>query len=384
MTTAALTLVEHFADLPDPRVLGHAQRHELIDILAIALCAILCGAETFTDMARFGKAKGDWLRERLGLSLNGGVPSHDTFGRVLARLDPEAFSACFRSWTQAIHQQTQGQVVAFDGKTLCHSFDTASGQAAIHMVSAWASQSNMVLGQAKVQDKSNEITAIPALLALLDVKGCIVTCDAMGCQKQIAAQIIAQSGDYVLALKDNHPRLRDEVRRLFAWARAEGAAQVACDFHESRTYDHGRQEIRRCWSIGELSWLEESDEPKEWRGLSSVALVECERQVTHKGQTKTSVQTRCFLCSLESNAGKILRSVRGHWGIENSVHWVLDVAFDEDACRVRKDNAPVNLATLRHLALNLLRQETTDKNGVKARRLRAGWDSDYLLKIIAG
>lgn len=382
MPTSPLFFAEHFADLPDPRTADNAKRHDLMEILLIALCALLCAGEGFTDMERFGRAKEGWLKEQLGLRLENGVPSHDTFGRLFARLDPQAFSECFVAWTHALREHTQAEVIACDGKTLRRSFDTATGQGAIHLVSAWAESSRLVLGQIKVEDKSNEITALPALLSLLDLEGCTVTTDAMGAQKAIAAQIISQKGDYVVALKDNHRCLHEEVERFFAWALGEGAREVACDFHETRDYEHGRQEVRRCWSCAELDWLDESDAWKEWPGLVSVALVECQRRWMDKGVEKQSVERRCYLCSLESNARRILGSVRSHWGIENRLHWVLDVGFDEDDSRVRKDRAPENLATLRHLALNLLRQERGDGAGIKARRLRAAWDSDYLLKIL--
>ena len=370
-------VADHFAGLPDPRALS-AQRHDLIDILSIALCALICGADTFVDIARFGQAKQGWLQERLGLLLPSGIPSHDTFGRVFACLDPAAFGQCFQSWTQDLHRQTAGQIIALDGKTLRHSFDTASGKGAIHMVSAWASSSRLVLGQVKVDAKSNEITALPLLLEMLDLSGSIVTADAMGCQKAVAAQITQQGGDYVLALKDNHPRLHDEVRRLFAWGEAEGAKDLACDFSESHTYDHGRQEVRRCWVTEQIHWLDETDEPQAWAGLRSVAKVQSQRTIAGK----TTVECRYFLSSLPARAKQLLSAVREHWGIENSLHWVLDMAFSEDSSRIRKDNAPQNLAMLRHLVLNLLRQEKTDKNGVKARRLRAGWDNDFLLKVL--
>lgn len=316
----------------------------------------------------------------MGLSLENGIPSHDTFGRVFARLDPAAFSACFVAWTQALQKATGGQIVALDGKKLRHSFDTATGQEAIHMVSAWASASALVLAQPKVQDKSNEISAIAVVLRLLDITGCTITIDAMGCQKQIAEQIVAQGGDYVLALKDNHPRLHDEVRRLFAWARSKEAHDIALAFAETRSYGHGRQERRRCWVTSDLAWLDETDAPRAWAGLKSVALVESERRLGEQ----ISLETRYFISSLPARPGRILRTVRQHWHIENRLHWVLDVAFGEDACRVRKDRAPENLAIVRHLALNLLRQQTQDMAGIKARRLRAAWDSDYLLQILAG
>ncbi len=370
-------LIKHFADLPDPRV-ARTQRHALLDILVIALCALICGADDFVAMARFGHAKQTWLKDRLALELPSGIPSHDTFGRVFACLDPAAFADCFLAWTQEMHTQTKGQVIALDGKTLRHSFDTASGKGAIHMVSAWASDSRLVLGQVKVDAKSNEITALPLLLKMLDISGSIVTADAMGCQKAIAQQIREQEGDYVLALKDNHPRLHDEVRRLFTWGEAEGAKDLACSFHQSQEYDHGRQEVRRCWATEQVHWLDETDEPQAWVGLRSVVKVESQRTLAGK----TSRECRFFLSSLPANAKQILSAVREHWGIENSLHWVLDMAFTEDASRVRRDHSPQNLATLRHLALNLLRQEKTDKNGVKNRRLRAGWDNDYLIKVI--
>lgn len=334
-------------------------------------------------MERFGEAKADWLRERLGLRLTGGVPSHDTFGRVFARLDPDAFCACFLAWTRALHEQTGGQVVALDGKTLRRSFDRAAGKAALHLVSAWAEGSRLVLGQVAVDGKSNEITAIPALLSLLDLRGCTVTIDAMGCQKAIAEQSVAGGGDYVLALKGNQSTLHEDVRLFFEDARAHDFFQknpqqrIAVDSHRTCEKDHGRIETRRCWTVtgDEIAWL--SQRP-QWRGLQSLGAVECERRV---GET-VQKETRYFLSSLSGGAAEFLAAVRGHWGIENRLHWVLDVALNEDACRIREGHAPQNMATLRHLTLNLLRQEKTDRAGVKRRQLRAGWDEDYLLRVL--
>ena len=381
--SSVLNLGAYFADLPDPRR-EHARRHELVDLLAIALCAVLCGAEGFVDMARFGQAREGWLRERLGLSLPGGVPSHDTFGRVFARLDPEAFGRCFASWTQALHERTRGQVIALDGKTLRGSFDQATGRAALHLVGAWADGSRLVLGQVAVDTKSNEITALPALLDLLDVGGCVVTADAMGCQTQVARQVVDQGGEYVLALKGNHPTLRDDTARLFAHTEATGGRDLGAEARLSRwadgpEKDHGRVESRRYSLIaatGPTHWL---DPDGRWAGLRGVGRVESERRAGGRATT----EARFFLTSL-TDVRAFAGAVRGHWGIENRLHWVLDVAFGEDGCRARTDHAPQNLATLRRLALNLLRQERTDRNGVKARRLRAAWDADYLLRVLAG
>ena len=288
-----LLVAEHFVDLPDCRV-ERARRHALLDILVIALCAVICGADTFVDIARFGRAKQGWLQEWLGLELPHGVPSHDTFGRVFAKLDPDAFGQCFRAWTQTLHAQAAGQVIALDGKMLRHSFEAASGKAALSMVSAWAGANGLVLGQVKVEDKSNEITALPVLLRMLDLSGAVVTVDAMGCQKAIAAQVREQKADYVLALKDNHPRLHEEVRRLFAWGDGAGKADLACDFWESHADDHGRQEVRRCWVTGQVHWLDETEEPAVWEGLRSVAKVESQRTVGGK----TTTECRYFLSSL--------------------------------------------------------------------------------------
>jgi predicted transposase YbfD/YdcC len=379
------SLLTHLQQIPDPREQGYALRHPLINVLAIALCAMICGAETFVDMHEFALAKRDWFTNRLGLDLSAGVPSHDTIGRVFAQMDPHAFQRCFLGWTRALQDVTHGEIIAIDGKTLRHSFDTALGKKAIHMVSAWASQARLVLAQVKTDEKSNEITAVPALLALLDLKGCIVTVDAMNTQKANAAQIVQQGGDWLFPLKDNHPTLHDEVRRLFAWARSKDAynpyqdrLDIHVDFHESHDYDHGRQEIRRCWCTDGIGWLDETDEPSSWAGLRSVALIERERTVNGS----TSIEQTHYLSSIAPSARKVAAIAREHWGIENRLHWVLDVAYDEDDSRVRKDHAPQNLSMLRQLSLNLIRQEKTRKHGVAAGRKKAGWDENYLLKIL--
>jgi predicted transposase YbfD/YdcC len=372
------SLVAHFANLPDPRV-ERTRLHALTAILVIGICATICGADDFVAIEAWGRAQEAWLKERLALP--NGIPSHDTFDRLFRRLDPEAFSRCFVAWVQAVREATCGEVVAIDGKTLRHSFDRASGKTAIHMVSAWATQNRLVLGQVKVDDKSNEITAIPALLALLDLRGCLVTIDAMGCQKAIVRQIVEQGGDYLLALKENQPSLYTDVEEFFAEARATHFAAIAHGFHRELEGDHGRIETRRCWSVGEIAWLQERH---DWLQLTSIALVERERQ---RGEQK-SVEVSYYISSRPGgtprSAQQLAGAARGHWGIENRVHWVLDVQFDEDHCRVRCEHAAQNLATVRHIGLNLLQQEQTAKLGIKNKRLRAGWDTRYLERVLTG
>ncbi len=375
-------LLWHFASLPDPRI-ERTKQYPLIEILAIALCAILCGADDFVAIAMFGRAREEWLRERLGIEK--GIPAHDTFRRVFSLLDPEAFAACFRAWTQALHVQTKGEVIALDGKQLRHSFDTATGQAAMHLVSAWASEQGLSLGAVKVSDKSNEITALPVLLKMLDLRGCVVTIDAMGCQKAIAEQIVEQGGDYVLSLKGNQGTLHEDVRLFFEDAQAhdffrqDPTQRIAYRYDQKHEKDHGRIEVRQVWMVegNALDWLEAK---AAWKGLSSLIAVQSERWI---GEAHTC-ETRYFLSSLSGSVAKVARAVRAHWGIENGLHYTLDVAFGEDACRLRKDHAPENFATLRRIALNLLKQERGARIGVKNKRHRAAWDTAYLEALLAG
>lgn len=369
------TIIEHFSTLEDPRKHTKKNRHKLIDILVIAICGIICGADEWVGIEDFGKAKEEWLSTFL--ELPHGIPSHDTLGRVFSLIRPQRFQECFVSWIQSVAKLSGGEIVPIDGKTLRRSYDSKSGKAAIHMVSAWASGSRLVLGQVKTDEKSNEITAIPELLKLLDLKGCIVTTDAMGCQKEIARQIIDQGADYVLALKDNQPSLLKAVERAFAETKEEELRGPGFDFFETEEDGHGRHEVRSHFTC---SLLDQVPQTEEWEKLRTVGLVVSE--VTRKGEISTEL--RYYIGSIENNAKIFAHAVRSHWGIENSCHWVLDVAFREDESRVRKDHGPENLALLRHIALNLVRQEKTAKVGVKNKRLKAGWDNNYLAKLLFG
>jgi len=373
-TLAGSSLRAHFAALPDPRV-DRTKRHQLLDIVTIAICAVLCGADTWVDVEGWGKAKLGWLRA--WLDLPHGVPSHDTFGRVFAALDPAAFEACFLAWVRDLATTAPGDVVAIDGKTARRSHDRAHGEASLHLVSAWATANHLVLGQVAVADHSNEIEAIPALLDALALQGAIVTIDAMGCQTTIARRVQSQGADYVLALKDNQPTLHELVAHHFTLT-AGDAVELEAPHHRTLSKAHGRLEVRRCWATDAPDVLEWLDPERGWPALSSVACVEGERRI---GETVTR-ERRYYLTSLPADAARIAAAVRGHWGIENQLHWVLDIAFREDECRVRSGHAATNLAVVRHIALNLLRQEPTAKVGIKAKRLRCGWDDAYLLKVL--
>jgi predicted transposase YbfD/YdcC len=372
---AVLALTDHFAALEDPWV-ERTKLHSLVSIITIALCVMVCGAESWDDIAEFGEAKEAWLRSFLDLPH--GIPSHDTFIRVFAALDPQQFQACFAAWMRAVAQVLPTQVIAIDGKTVRRSHDRANGKVAIHMVSSWTSVTRLVLAQVKVDDKSNEITAIPELLRTLAFEGCLVTIDAMGCQRAIAQQIVEQGGDYVLALKENQETLYRDVVEMFAQAHAHAIDELVLD--ESRRVGkvHGRIEVRRCGVIPDpdvLSWL---DEGHQWPGLQAIGMVEAERRIGEKRTT----ENRYYLLNSPLTAQAFGEATRIHWGIENQVYWVLDVVFHEDQSRIGQGHAAENFAVLRHLALNLLRQQQAKRLSIRGKRLKAAWDHGFLLQVI--
>ena len=381
-THPKLSLIEHFKALPDPRVQGRCD-HDLIDVLVIAVCTLLCGGTGFDDMADFGRAKYEWFKTFL--TLRNGIPSHDTFNRVFAALKPEGFLDCFLRWTQSLRQAVAQEIVALDGKALRRAL--RRGQSPRYIISAWAQGNGLVLGQFKVADKSNEITALPHLLRVLELAGCIVTVDAMGCQKTIAKEIIEADADYVLALKGNQETVHAEVKSYLDDAIVQQAASPTrkakkpptpeLAYTETVEKDHGRLEIRRCWQSGRLGWF--ADQAK-WEGLRSVGVVESVRQV---GTEAPTIERRYYLSSLAVDVEKFARAVRGHWGVENSLHWCLDVQMGEDQSRARTGHAAENLATLRRLALNLLKRDKTKKRGLRGKQLNAGWDHAYLLRLLA-
>jgi predicted transposase YbfD/YdcC len=370
------SIAAHFAGLDDPRV-ERTKKHSLEAILVIALCAVICGADSWVEVEQFGRAKQEWLATLVALPH--GIPSHDTFGRVFAALNPTQFAAGFRSWVQGVHQATGTEVIGIDGKTLRRSHQRGAGLGPLHMVSAWASQSRLVLAQAAVPGKTNELGALPTVLSMLALEGCIVTIDAMGCQTAIAQIIVDAQADYVLALKGNQERVAQDVAALFADAQAVDFAGIEHDAHRTREKDHGRVEVRETWVISDPAHLRYVDPEERWAGLRSLVMV---RATTHSA-AGISRETRYYLSSLPGTARQIQDAVRRHWGIETSLHWILDMAFREDECRVRSGHAAHNFALLRHAALNLLRHETSLRCGVKAKRMRAGWDTAYLLKVVA-
>lgn len=372
---APRTLVECFQNIEDPRM-ERTRDHKLIDILVIGLCTMLTVGENFTDMEDFGRAKHDWLKKFL--ELPNGIPSHDTFNRVFSAVSPDHFLDCFITWIKGVCPTLGDDVIAIDGKALRRAHN--QGQTIPYIVSAWARENGVALGQVKVDEKSNEITAIPQLLRFLELQGCIVTIDAMGCQKHVAADIIEAKADYVLALKDNHPTVHEEFRQYFddaipAGSKANTPRPNDLDFCETIDKGHGRIETRRYWQTTDIDWFEDK---KLWRGLRSVGMVECIREVNGE----TSTERRLYLSSLDLDAKRFARAARGHWSVENNLHWIMDVTFGEDQSRARERYAAQNLATLRRIVLNLLKKDKTPKLSLRRKRTKAALDEMFLQRLL--
>jgi predicted transposase YbfD/YdcC len=367
-------IYEFFSDIEDPRV-ERQKRHKLIDIITITICAVISGVEHWTEIESYGKTKYKWFKKFL--ELPHGVPSHDTFSRVFQVLNPEELQRCFLTWTQSVYQLSEGEIIPIDGKTLRHSYDTAKDQKAIHMVSAWSTKNKLVLGQVKVDKKSNEITAIPSLLNKLKLKGCIVTIDAMGCQKKIVEQIVEQKADYLITLKKNQSGLYEASEELFIKALACHNSGLTHQNYYEDNLSHGREETR---AISVLTNIENLVDPKSnWKNLKSIIRVDSLR-VDHQGKVK--FEQRYFISSLLLDAKSFAEIIRTHWTIENQLNWVLDVQFNEDDSRIRKENSPENMAIIRQLALGLINQEVTIKKSVKSKQNKASWDNDYLFQIL--
>ena len=367
----ALSIQEAFASLEDPRIERH-KRHKLIDIIVLTICAVISGAEGWEAIEEFGKNKQDWLKK--WIELENGIPSHDCIARVIARIEPSKMSECFIAWVQSIAELSLGEVVAIDGKTARHSYNGQDKLGAVHMVSAWASQAGLSLGQVKTEAKSNEITAIPVLLEMLEINGCIVTIDAMGCQTDIAEKIVEKKAGYVLAVKANQKHLHEAISDYFEVAVATDKSklcQLQC--HTETNAEHGRIEIRRCYLSTCLDTLPDA---ACWKGLKSIGMIESERIV--KG--KTSIERRHYLCTL-NDVKSFSYAARAHWGVENSLHWVLDVTFREDDSRIRTGYAPENFNVVRQLAINLLKKENS-KLSIKKKRFKAALNDDFRESVI--
>ena len=367
------TIDSFFDNIQDPR--HHNKRHKLIDVIFTAICAVVAGADTYEQIENFGKKRKPWLEKFL--ELPHGIPSHDTFGRIFEKMIPNEFQNSFMRWIESVADITKGQVIAIDGKTLRRSHDKSNDKKAIHMISAWASENQVVLGQLKTEEKSNEITAIPSLLKLLDISGCIITIDAMGTQKKIAKTIVDRKADYILALKENQKTLHDDVRLFFD--DLDDMRKQGYTIKEETIVNggHGRIEIRKTMVTSDIDWLQDRN---GWSGLKSIGMVESTREINGT----SSNERRYYISSLDCEAKIFGNAVRNHWGIENSVHWVLDIGFREDESRVRKEHSPENFAAIRHIALNLLRTNKSFKGSVKTKRLNAAMDLKYLEEVMFG
>jgi predicted transposase YbfD/YdcC len=373
--TTGMSITEAFGDIEDPRVVGRSL-HKLQDIITIAICAMICGAESWSAVELFGETREAWLRQFL--ELPEGIPSHDTFGRVFGQLDAEAFQSSFNRWVKHTFRLPAGEVIAIDGKTVRGS--KGDGKAAIHMVSAWAHEAGIVLGQQKTAEKSNEITAIPELLDQLYIKGCIVTIDAMGCQKKIAQRIIDRGADYVLPVKGNQSRLAADIADWFEYAQQTDFASTPHDYAKTVNKGHGRIEIRECWTLDAPQAMDYIRHYEGWSQLQTIAMVRRERRVADT----VSVETQYYISSLSGDAALMLSCARRHWAVENNLHWVLDVVFREDAAQNWKDNSAANMTVLRHIALNLLKQmpKTKKKLSIPLKRMKAALEPDYLLQVL--
>jgi len=367
----AASFQDHFADLNDPRV-ERTRLHPLINIVFMAVCGVLSGANGFAAIHEFATDRKDWFARYLDLT--NGIPSEDTFGRVLARLNPAEFERCLLGWIQAVHEVTAHRLIPIDGKTLRGSYDRRDGRAAIHMVSAWAAENRLSLGQVVVHEKANEITAIPELLRLLEIAGALVTIDAMGCQKEIAAQIRRGEGDYVLAVKQNQPTLHERVNQAIEEALERDAKDL--DEHQTVEGGHGRQETR---TYAVVAAPEMVDPEGQWQDLKAVGMAISER-VDSRG--RHSVEARYYIMSRLLSAQEFARAVRGHWGIENNLHWQLDVSFREDECRVHSDHAPANLSVIRRFALGLLKRDKSCRRGIETKRLKCAANDEYREKVL--
>lgn len=369
-----ISLIVSFQDLPDPRVTGRCN-HKLIDIIVIAVCAVIAGAESWVEIADFGEARQEWLSTFL--ELPGGIPSHDTFGRLFAALDGEAFQTAFMRWVEDVFHVSQGQVIAIDGKTVRRSHERGIGKEAIHMVNAWATDNGIALGQWKTEAKSNEITAIPLLLRQLNVSGCIVTVDAMGAQTKIAQAIRDEKADYVLRVKDNQGRLHQDIQDWFAHADQVQFRAMTHSYAETVSKGHGRIEIRRCWAIDDPLAFDYIRHYEGWTDLQTIVRVQRERRLSNT----IGLETAYYISSLDADAQRLLTATRYHWAVENSLHWVLDVTFGEDDARIRIGHAAQNMAILRQLSLNILKKYSA-KGSIRSKRYKSALSTTYLEKIL--